>query len=283
MFLHEPNLVFYHPLDSFTDGASPPVVWTSPDPGGYFPTAMTFANPGKIGDSVTASDGAMASASYPGAPGVTRLTAAFWMKTAGGTDMFVGHEGGGPGAFNSLQALQLFASGAVTFFHGDGQTSGIPAAVSVIADADFHLYVLDLVREAPNWRLRWSRDGGAFTVKAAFSAPAMVNSPSSGLIGTRGNNVDEMVLWRNLADPFTSEELANLYDLADTFGAPMDQYQEFFGAPICWQATARMPDGSMWRDSGPGPCPPVVRVPRGASDIVVADDGSPASPRIVEG
>jgi len=35
--------------------------------------------------------------------------------------------------------------------------------------------------------------------------------------------------------------------------------------------------------SGCGPCPPVVRVPRGASDVVVTDDGMPAGPRIVEG
>jgi hypothetical protein len=44
-----------------------------------------------------------------------------------------------------------------------------------------------------------------------------------------------------------------------------------------------MPDGSAWRDSGCGPCPPVVRVPRGASDVVVTDDGRAAGPRIVEG
>jgi len=55
------------------------------------------------------------------------------------------------------------------------------------------------------------------------------------------------------------------------------------GPPICWQATASMPDGTVWRDSGSGSCPAVIRVPRGATDIVVTDDGRHVSPRIVEG
>jgi len=63
----------------------------------------------------------------------------------------------------------------------------------------------------------------------------------------------------------------------------MDQYENNYGAPICWQATATMPDGTVWRDSGSGPCPAVIRVPRGASDIVVTDEGRQVHPRIQEG
>ena len=98
--------------------------------------------------------------------------------------------------------------------------------------------------------------------------------------------MDELVLWsgdKTAFDQFTTEELANLNDLADTFGDPMDQYENNYGAPICWQATATMPDGTVWRDSGSGPCPAVIRVPRGAADIVVTDEGRPAHPRIQEG
>jgi hypothetical protein len=67
-----------------------------------------------------------------------------------------------------------------------------------------------------------------------------------------------------------------------------------FGAEVEFRASASseisaaalngwMPDGSPWRDSGCGPCPPVIRVPRGASDVAVTDDGMPANPRITEG
>jgi len=84
-------------------------------------------------------------------------------------------------------------------------------------------------------------------------------------------------------DVFTTQELANLNDLANTFGDTMNLFQENFGAPLCWQATATMPDGSIWRDSGTGPCPAVVRVPKGADDIMVTDGGRRVSPRIAEG
>jgi len=50
-----------------------------------------------------------------------------------------------------------------------------------------------------------------------------------------------------------------------------------------WQAARRKPGGTVWRDSGSGPCPAVVRVPRGAADVVVTDDGKAAKPRIQEG
>jgi len=61
------------------------------------------------------------------------------------------------------------------------------------------------------------------------------------------------------------------------------QFEQNFGAPLCWQATAMMPDGSVWHDSGSGACPAMIRVPRNASDIVVTDDGKSVSPRIIEG
>ena len=63
----------------------------------------------------------------------------------------------------------------------------------------------------------------------------------------------------------------------------MDKYSDNYDAPICWQATARMPDGSVWRDAGCGPCPAVLRVSRDAADVVVTDDGKRVNPRVQEG
>jgi hypothetical protein len=62
----------------------------------------------------------------------------------------------------------------------------------------------------------------------------------------------------------------------------MNEYEENFGAPICWQVTAKVV-GGIWRDSGSGPCPPVIRVPKGAQDIVVTDNGQRVNPQIIEG
>ena len=100
--------------------------------------------------------------------------------------------------------------------------------------------------------------------------------------GEAAITIDEVAVWSG-HDLFASEELANLYDLGETFGEGLDQYDEHYGAPICWQATAVMPDGTVWRDSGPGPCPAVIRTPAGARDVVVTDDGRLVKPRVMEG
>ena len=285
--LRAADSIFYHPMNSLVDGDS--ITWSSPGEG--VGGAMAFSFPGKIGTggSRSGSSGSMSSPSYPGVPGPTRFTVAFWLDFGGigANDAFAGHIGGGPGFLDSIQAIQFFGSGSLIFFNGDGQAFLLSAGTVAAITTGFHLYVLDLVREGSSWRLRHSVDGAAFTVEGLVAGGAIVNSPTDGVIGTISGSptaIDEVVLWRDLATPFTATELQNLFDLADTFGAPMDQYFENFeSAPICWQATAKMPDGSAWRDSGSGSCPPVIRVPRGASDIIVTDDGKPVAPRVIEG
>ena len=234
----------------------------------------------------TASSLTGTSGSYPTAVGATRVAAAMWAKklTAGSSVVTVerGYEIG-------MAAASISLGGATAVW----SAAWVATLMSTMNDGLGHLLVLDFENTAgANWNLRTSLDGnpwvdrgaqdsGSQAVAAADTAPSVAIAA-----GESGQWVDELVLWvgdKAAFALFSTEELANLQDLADVFGAPMDQYQEFFGAPICWQATARMPDGSPWRDSGCGPCPPVVRVPTGASDIVVTDDGRPASPRIVEG
>jgi hypothetical protein len=53
-------------------------------------------------------------------------------------------------------------------------------------------------------------------------------------------------------------------------------------APVCWQATAEMPNGDVWRDSGSGQCPLVLRVPLHAKNLVVTDNGKLVHPRIIK-
>lgn len=194
----------------------------------------------------------------------------------------VGFIGGGPGPFGSLQGVQVSGPGNVTLYNGASTSGWSTGTVGVIA-TNWHFYVLDLERSGSDWILRHSVDGAAFTTEAALTGAAFSNSPSDGGILANGTTeVDDTAIWLDLAAPFTSTELQNLYDLGNTFGEGLDQYsQNFLSTPVCWQATAMMPDGTVWRDSGSGPCPPVVRVPQGAEDVVVTDNGNKVAPRVI--
>jgi hypothetical protein len=103
----------------------------------------------------------------------------------------------------------------------------------------------------------------------------------------KGNSLDqtqwinEVAMWSEVPI-FTPVELQNLYDLGNVFGDTLDQYEENYGPPLCWQATAMMPDGSVWRDAGTGLCPQIIRVPNGAVDIIVTDGGRQVTPIIRE-
>jgi hypothetical protein len=227
---------------------------------------------------------------YPTAVGATRVAAAMWAKKLTGAASTVTVE---RGYRIDMTPTTVSLGGTTAVWSGAGIAALMTSLNSGAGEAAKHLLVMDFENTSgTTWRLRTSLDGlpwvdqglqtsGSQVVATTNTAPKLAIAA-----GEAGQWVDELVLWvgdKAAFALFASDELANLQDLADVFGAPMNQYEEYFGAPICWQATARMPDGSAWRDSGCGPCPPVVRVPRGASDVVVTDDGLAASPRIVEG
>lgn len=150
-----------------------------------------------------------------------------------------------------------------------------------------HFLVLDFANEGgTTWRLKTCLDdGGAWADQGTRTGPTPASvtdtDPSISLADASEDTwADEVVMWVG-HDEFSSFQLQNLYDLGD-LGEPMDKYGDWYDAPICWQATAVV-GGKPWCDSGSGPCPPVVRVPKGATDVAVTDDGMPANPRIVEG
>jgi hypothetical protein len=227
---------------------------------------------------------------YPTAIGATRVAAAMWAKllTTGISVVTVGR-----GYAIVMTATTVSLGGTTAVWSGAGIASLMSSMNSGVGEAAKHLLVLDFENTAgTTWRLRTSLDGAPWVDQGLQTSGSQVvvttnTAPNLAIAaGAAGQWIDELVLWvgdKAAFSLFAPDELANLQDLADVFGQPMNQYEEYFGAPICWQATARMPDGSLWRDSGCGPCPPVVRVPRGASDVVVTDDGAAASPRVVEG
>lgn len=284
------NVRYYHPLDDTTE-ATKSFAWTGP--GG----SADFAA-GQVGNAARTA-GVLSQArltytpasAYGDLSGANHFACAFWTSglfAANSNNHSVDVGFGNVDGINGLRnGFKLRNTGSVTMF---GTWTGLSSGKGVTSpptDADWHFVVLDLDLET-NWRLRTSFDGAPFTDEGLFGSGLVPDSDGRAFIqavrasGAPEVRVDEVALWsgHNL---FTTQELANLYDLGNTFGEGLDQYEENFGAPLCWQATATMPDGSAWRDSGSGPCPAVVRVPRGADDIVVTDDGHRVNPRIIEG
>ena len=224
---------------------------------------------------------------YPSAIGHDRVVVAMWAKslTPSGSTVTVER-----GYSVGLTPTTITLGGTTATWSGAAIATPL---MSTMNDGSDHLLVLDFENTGgTDWTLNTSLDGLAFITQGTQTSGTQAvttvdTAPSLDIaVGSSGQWIDELVMWcgdKTIFDIFTTQELLNLNDLAATFGEPMNQFEENFGAPICWQATARMPDGSVWRDSGSGSCPPVVRVPRGAEDIVVTDDGMSVSPRVVEG
>jgi hypothetical protein len=236
-----------------------------------YPTGTNIGTAYATG-SLTASNGN----AFATAVNKTRVSTAFWAKNP--------TKNGGSVAVKRGYTVTL-GENAITL----GTATATWNTTLAVNDGLNHLIALDFEHQGgTNWKLRTSVDGGAWvdrgTQASGSQALAAANTtPNIAMTNPAGDGwVDETVMWVN-ADLFTTGELQNLYDLSQVFGDSMDQYESNFGAPLCWQATARMSDGSIWRDSGAGPCPQVLRVPAGASDIVVTDDGHRVNPVISEG
>ncbi len=185
---------------------------------------------------------------------------------------------------------EITATGIEFSGNGGGTTATwtLAGLISTLNDGSPHFLVMDFeLTTGPNtWTLNTSVDGAAFVSQGTQAGPTAASVTDTDPNVTMADAAsdayaDEMVMYVGHTT-FTSAQLDNMYDLANTFGEPLNQFEEFFGAPICWQATATV-GGKSWHDSGSGPCPPVIRVPKGAADVVVTDDGMPVSPRILEG
>lgn len=227
---------------------------------------------------------------YPAVTGDDRVVVAMWAKnvTKGSSTVTVQRD-----YKVDLTAISVTLGPASTVWSAAAISDTLMGTdAGEMNDGLDHLLVLDFEHTGGgSWVLRTSVDGAAWVNQGAgtgtrSTAPASAG-PTLGIAdGEVAQWIDELIMWsgdKSTFSMFTSEELANLYDLADTFFDGMQGYEENYGAPICWQATARLLDGTVWRDSGSGLCPSVIRVPRGAEDIVVTDDGKMVSPRIQEG
>jgi len=225
-------------------------------------------------------------AGYPSTIGDTRVAVAMWSKNLTGGSTTVRVERG----YNVEMTSTSISLGGTTAVWDD---AGISSLMTNMNNGSDHLLVLDFENSGTDWTLSTSFDGDPWVDQGIQNTGSQAvtttdTSPMASLTNPEpGQWIDELVMWSGdkvLFEQFTSNELANLYDLAGTFDDQMFQYEANYDSPICWQATAVMPDGTVWRDSGGGPCPAVIRVPRGASNVIVTDDGVLASStRIQEG
>jgi len=286
-FLQNSKVLWYHPCDSAADGQS--VSWV---PGPYWTTALNYTAGGKVSNYTVSSTGGFAAitdgdaGSYGNWDSADSITVAFWCYNVYSSGLGLGFSTGSGANNGSLQWLNFRGNygGDIHWYFGTGGPATYSGLATMSAN-NWHLVVLDL--RAPSGgkytELRQSLDGGAWALHSPTNFYVPSGSPAGTVLRCDSiSRLDEAVVWKD-ADLFTTDELANLHDLADAFGLGMDQYGEQYEAPICWQATAVMPDGTVWRDAGCGPCPAVIRVPRGAADVVVTDEGRIANPRIIEG
>ena len=215
------NVAFYHPLDSVTDWNGSD--WSTDPPG----TSSLFSVSGKLGTCITRPAGPTAqivNTAYPGSGSVTRYTFVAWATIdEADADFFVGAVSSDSSV---LQIAQLFKNGTLKIYYGDGASNfDFTANIPVIGSGSFDFYVIDLEISGTTWILRHSINGVPFTVESSETHPAFTGAPEYGTIGSR-TKLDEVVLWRNLADPFTSDEINDLYNLANA-GKGMDEFGDF--------------------------------------------------------
>jgi len=124
--------------------------------------------------------------------------------------------------------IKLDTGGAVATWSG----ASITTLLSTLNDGSPHFLVADFGNTSgTTWRLKTSVDGGAFVDQGTASGPAIAivdTDPAVTMTGVVVDAfVDELAMWSGHTE-FTSVELSQLYDLANTRGVGLDQYTSQF-------------------------------------------------------
>lgn len=124
--------------------------------------------------------------------------------------------------------IKLDTGGSVATFSG----AGITTLLSTLNNGSPHFLVADFENTSgTTWRLKTSVDGAAFVDQGTATGPAVAVADTNPAI-TMANAVadafvDELAMWAGHTE-FTSAELNQLYDLANTYGLGLDQYTSQF-------------------------------------------------------
>jgi len=236
--LRSSDVLWYHPFDDTTeytknhawDDAQFNIGFTS----GIVVSGLTRDNVGVESFQIQES---LADGGYPDISGATRFTVCMWASgfyqfsittkkiTIGFQDSL---------AESNVIILTKDSSSVLTFGLKIRDTLvGTKTISTKPTTSSWNFAVLDAEKEGTDWRFRVSFNGAdwqdlgtdTYDFTVGGNLEVLVNMSDTGSASSFG--VDEVVVWKDV-DLFTSTELSNLYELANTHDSPMQQYSSHF-------------------------------------------------------
>ena len=237
--LRDTNVVFYHPLDNFTEH----------DKGVDWVASLDSFVPGIIGasglGSAVSSNPSMRLddfGSYDDIIGVDHFAVAFW--SSGLFESSIRREAianfgiAGDSSRNSIALRRLSAGGFQPRINIEiNHTTSTVFIPSYPIDNGLHFVVIDIKYESASsgWQHNVSIDGSGWQdlgIDGYDGVPVDNNEFKIDTIFTPLESliVDEFVAWSGHVI-FTNQELSNLYELGNTFNKPMNEYVDTFPTP----------------------------------------------------
>lgn len=237
--LRNTNVIFYHPLDDFTEH----------DKGVDWVTDLSSFKPGIIGasglgSSITSNPFMRLDdfGSYDDVIGVDHFAVAFWssglFESSTRREAIANLGIAGDSSRNSIALRRLSAGGFQPRINLEiNQVTSTIFIPSYPIDNGLHFIVIDVKYESASsgWQHNVSIDGSGWQnlgIDGQDGTPVENNEfkidsifvPVGSLI------VDEFVVWSGHVI-FTDQELSNLYELGNTFDKPMNEYVDTFPTP----------------------------------------------------
>jgi len=236
--LRDDNVLFYHPLDSDTEYTKS-FDWTR-TANGVFGNGIVVSGFTQSGDLTVDIRANKAAGAYDDLENYDHFAIAFWSSGLyGGTIRDDTIEiGFGATSVDDGNGLRYFMSEAAGTPYvrlikvgGTGPAKQILTFPSVDG---WHFTVVDFSLRGSVWQYLVSINGSGWqNIGSGGNADppdADTNCIINLAIESTSNNIilDEVVVWAG-QDEFTADELSNLYELANTYDIPMNQYGDTFG------------------------------------------------------
>lgn len=238
--LRHDDVLWYHPLDDFTEHIKNEAWDDKQLQIGFSDGIIVSGMTTPTGTSWTELNELRSDAGYTDIQGASRITTCFWVSGFFQNNSFLkiltlGYE---VSLNENTFRFEITASNDVKYrvrIAGDGMNA--TTIVSRPTDDGWNFVVLDAVREGANWHSRISFNGGDWAdirTDVHDGAPSTNNRLLINIFDTNTSNrfiIDEVVYWKDI-ELFSSEELSNLYELANTYSRSMDQYSSTYGTPV---------------------------------------------------
>ncbi len=237
--LRNDNVLWYHPLDDTTeyiknhiwDDIQSNILFS----GGIITSGLTRSSTSTGMDL----EESLADGGYTDIDGATRFTTCFWASgyyqdNSSFKTINIGFEDGT--VVRNVLKLQKTNTNDLKYnMRFGGNTLASKTISSRPTDDGWNFVVLDTVQEGSDWRMRISFNGEDWQDLGTVAYASLPDSNLRALINVADTSsdrfvLDEVVVWKD-SDLFTSSELSNLYELANTHSLPMNQYSSIFPTP----------------------------------------------------